>query len=42
MRVWSCLFSGDEMISDSYKINMIMDGQVLEAKGKYIQKSANE
>jgi len=38
MRVWKCLFSGNEMVSDSYKSSLIHDDACLEVKGKYIIK----
>ena len=38
MKVWIDVFSGDEMISDSYKQNVIMNGACLEVQAKYITK----
>ena len=41
MKVWSCIFSGDEMISDSYKYEEVFEGVGLEFKGKYITKKSD-
>lgn len=38
MRVWIDVFSGDEMISDSYKQTILMNGACLEVEAKYITK----
>lgn len=38
MRVWIDLFSGDEMVSDSYKSMMIFNDACLEVQAKYITK----
>lgn len=35
MLVWIDLFSGDEMVSDSYKYQKLHDDAVLEVKAKY-------
>ena len=35
MRVWIDLFSGDEMVSDSYPQKMLFDDACLEVKAKY-------
>lgn len=36
MRVWIDLISGDEMVSDSYKMTKIFDDACLEVKAKFI------
>ena len=38
MRVWTDLFSGDEMVSDSYKMTLLMNDAALEVKAKYVTK----
>ena len=38
MKVWSCIFSQDEMVSDSYKFTEVFDGAGLEFKAKYVVK----
>ena len=38
MKVWIDLFSGDEMVSDSYKHQLIMNDAALEVKAKYVTK----
>lgn len=38
MKVWIDLFSGDEMVSDSYKSNLIFNDACLEVQAKYITK----
>ena len=40
MKVWIDLFSGDEMVSDSYKYKMLQDDTVLEIKAKYETKKS--
>ena len=35
MRVWVDVFSGDEMVSDSYPHKLIFDDAALEVKAKY-------
>lgn len=42
MRVWKDILSGDEMASDSYPHQMIMDGACLEVKSRLLTKKANE
>ena len=42
MRVWSCIFSGKEMVSDSYKHSEVFDGCGLEFKAKYVIKGSDE
>ena len=41
MKVWSCVFSKDEMVSDSYKYEEVFDGTGLEFKAKYITKGSD-
>lgn len=36
MKVWIDLFSGDEMISDSYKMEKLFNDSCLEVKAKFI------
>ena len=38
MRVWVDVFSGDEMVSDSYPHQLIYDGAALEVKAKFTTK----
>jgi hypothetical protein len=38
MRVWKDVFNGTEMISDSYKHEVIEDGAGIEFYGKFITK----
>lgn len=38
MKVWIDVFSGDEMVSDSYKQSIIHNGACLEVQAKYITK----
>ena len=40
MRVWIDLFSGDEMVSDSYPMKMLFDDACLEIKAKYVTKGS--
>ena len=41
MRVWIDLFSGDEMVSDSYKYQLIHNDACLEVQAKYITKGSD-
>lgn len=41
MRVWTDVFSGDEMVSDSYKLAYLFDNACLEVKAKYITKGSD-
>ena len=41
MRVWTDVFSGDEMLSDSYKLAELHDGACLEVKAKYVTKKSD-
>lgn len=41
MKVWSCVFSNDEMVSDSYKYTEVFDGAGLEFKAKYVVKGSD-
>ena len=38
MKIFTDVFSGDEIISDSYKMVEIYDGLVCEVKGRWIIK----
>ena len=38
MKVWIDVFSGDEMVSDSYKSQMLFDDACLEVQAKYVTK----
>jgi hypothetical protein len=38
MKVWIDLFSGDEMISDSYKMQLTYNDACLEVKAKFVTK----
>ena len=40
MKVWVDVFSGDEMVSDSYKHKHVMNDAVLEVKAKYTTKGS--
>lgn len=42
MKVWIDVFSGDEMVSDSYKSTMIFNDACLEVQAKYITKGATK
>ena len=42
MRVWIDLFSGDEMVSDSYKMQLIHQDACLEVQAKYITKGNDQ
>ena len=41
MIVWTDLFSGDEMVSDSYKMRLIHNDACLEVDAKYITKGGD-
>ena len=41
MKVWIDLFSGDEMVSDSYKYQLIMNDACLEVKAKFTTKGSD-
>ncbi len=41
MKVWKDILSGDEMVSDSYKYEEIMDGHCLTVQGKLITKRSD-
>ena len=41
MKVWIDLFSGDEMVSDSYKSQMLFNDACLEVKAKFVTKCDN-
>lgn len=41
MIVWTDVFSGDEMVSDSYKSKLIFNDAALEVKAKYITKGSD-
>jgi hypothetical protein len=38
MKVWKDVFSGDEMVSDSYKMEMIFQDACLEVQAKFVTK----
>lgn len=38
MKVWIDVFSGDEMVSDSYKMTTLYNDACLEVQAKYITK----
>ena len=42
MRVWVDLFSGDEMVSDSYKQELVFGDAGLQVKGKYVTKGVDK
>ena len=42
MKVWLDIFSGDEMVSDSYPFTESFDGACLEVKSKLLTKNAND
>jgi hypothetical protein len=42
MKVFKCLFSGDEFVSDSYPHEFTFDGACLEVKGAYVKKGGNQ
>ena len=41
MKVWIDLLSGDEMVSDSYKMQMLFNDACLEVKAKFVTKNDN-
>ena len=41
MKVWKDVFSGDEMVSDSYKMTTIYDDACLEVQAKFITKGSD-
>ena len=41
MIVWTDVFSGDEMVSDSYKYSLIHNDACLEVAAKYITKGSD-
>ena len=41
MKVWIDLFSGDEMVSDSYKHQLIFNDACLEVKAKFVTKGSD-
>lgn len=41
MIVWIDVFSGDEMISDSYKHKLIFNDAALEVKAKFVTKGSD-
>ena len=41
MRVWIDVFSGDEMVSDSYKHQLIFNDACLEVKAKFVTKGSD-
>ena len=41
MRVWIDFFSGDEMVSDSYKSELIFNDACLEVQAKFVSKNDN-
>ena len=41
MKVWIDLFSGDEMVSDSYKHKLIFNDACLEVKAKFVTKGSD-
>jgi len=42
MKVWKCLLSGDEFISDSYPHTYTYDDACLEVKGAYVKKGSDQ
>jgi hypothetical protein len=42
MKVWIDIISGDEMVSDSYKHEVVFNGAGLEVKGKYVTKKLDQ
>jgi hypothetical protein len=42
MKVWIDLFSGDEMVSDSYKMNLMFNDAALEVKAKFVNKGSDK
>ena len=41
MIVWKDVFSGDEMVSDSYKMNLIYGDACIEVKAKFTTKGSD-
>ena len=41
MRVWTDVFSGDEMVSDSYKYQLTFGDACLEVKAKFVTKGSD-
>ena len=41
MKVWKDVFCGDEMVSDSYKMELIYDDACLKVKAKFITKGSD-
>lgn len=41
MKVWLDYFSGDEMISDSYKMQLTFNDACLEVKAKFVTKGSD-
>ena len=41
MKVWIDVFSGDEMVSDSYKYQFLFNGVALEVKAKFVTKGSD-
>ena len=41
MKVWKDVFSGDEMVSDSYKMELIHDDACLQVKAKFMTKGSD-
>ena len=42
MKVWIDLFSGDEMVSDSYKSQLLFNDACLEVKAKFVTKGSDK
>ena len=41
MKVWKDVFCGDEMVSDSYKMELVYDDACLKVKAKFITKGSD-
>ena len=41
MKVWKDILSGDEMVSDSYPMQVTFNDACLEVKSKYVTKGAD-
>jgi hypothetical protein len=41
MKVWKDIFSGDEMVADSYPHTVEYDGACLEVKARFVTKTAD-
>lgn len=41
MKVWKDVWTGDEMVSDSYPMTELYDGAVLEVKAKFETKGSD-